>query len=127
MANDKNQHSVEAGLAKLGNALGDNDLDMVQAVRFQRLEEGLEQGIIPKGGIAHQQLSRLYVNMANRIASNREEINPKYQVIDDPQDIFESAFTLKNPEPSMLPPTKPPLPPKNSGNGNGNFLAASPH
>jgi hypothetical protein len=128
MANDKN-HDYESGLTSLGKALGRNDADMVQAVRIGELEEHLEHGVIPQGGIAHQRLSQLYNNMANRIKSDREAVSPKYRVIDSPDDILDAAFTLPEPEEkqSILPPQLPPKHPSAARNGGANFLAASPH
>lgn len=129
MANDKN-HDYESGLTSLGKALGRNDADMVQAVRIGELEDHLERGVIPQGGIAHQRLSQLYNNMANRIKSDRDAVAPKYRVIDSPDDILEAAFTLTEPEEekqSILPPQLPPKPPSVPRNGGANFLTASPH
>lgn len=129
--NQNQNHDYESGLSALGKALGRNDLDMVQAVRVEELEAGLERGIIPQGGLAHRRISQLYSNIANRIRNDRESVAPQSRCIDSPDDILDAAFFLSEPEeeskPSLLPPQLPKLKGESSqSNGKGNFLASSP-
>jgi hypothetical protein len=132
MANKKN-HDYEAGLSALGQALGENDADMVQALRIQAMQKFLESGEIPEGGLAHRAASQLYANMAAKMRADREAVAPNFHVIDSPEEMFEAALILPElpgEKQSILPP--PQLPPKptaatKNGAGTNNFLAASPH